>query len=94
MFEKGQICTVEIMDMSDQGQGIGRADGMAVFVPDTVVGDLARVQLTKVKKSYAFAKLLEIEEPSTGWNLCAREDLRKDAEAALWPGWIIRGNWR
>ena len=56
MFEKGQICTVEIMDMSDQGQGIGRADGMAVFVPDTVVGDLARVQLTKVKKSYAFAK--------------------------------------
>lgn len=64
MFEKGQICTVEIMDMSDQGQGIGRADGMAVFVPDTVVGDLARVQLTKVKKSYAFAKLLEIEEPS------------------------------
>ena len=58
MFEKGQICTVEIMDMSDQGQGIGRADGMAVFVPDTVVGDLARVQLTKVKKSYAFAKLL------------------------------------
>lgn len=64
MFEKGQVCRVEIVDMSDQGQGIGRADGMAVFVPDTVVGDLASVRLTKVKKNYALAELVEIEEPS------------------------------
>lgn len=64
MFEKGQICRVEIVDISDQGQGIGRVDGMAVFVPGTVVGDIAQVQLTKVKKNYAFAKLAELEEPS------------------------------
>lgn len=64
MFEKGQICTVEIVDISSQGQGIGKVDGMAVFVPDTVLGDTARVQLTKIKKNYAFARLLELEKPS------------------------------
>ena len=64
MFEKGQICEIEIIDISDQGQGIGRSEGMAVFVKNAVVGDIVRVELTKVKKNYAFAKLLEIVEPS------------------------------
>lgn len=64
MFVKGQICEIEIIDMSDQGQGIGRADGMAVFVQNAVVGDVVRVQLTKVKKNYAFGNLLEVVEPS------------------------------
>ncbi|MCB6992015.1 23S rRNA (uracil(1939)-C(5))-methyltransferase RlmD [bacterium 210820-DFI.6.37] len=64
MFEKGQTHRVEIIDISDQGQGIGRSDGMAVFVPGTVVGDIALVQLTKVKKNYALARLLEVETPS------------------------------
>lgn len=64
MFEKGQICEIAITDMSDEGQGIGRAEGMAVFVPDTVVGDTGQVQLTKVKKNYAFGRLLELTKPS------------------------------
>lgn len=63
-MEKGQICNVTIEDMSSEGQGIGRAEGLVVFVPGTVVGDTAKVQLTKVKKNYAFSKLLEIMEPS------------------------------
>ena len=64
MFEKGQICDIEIIDISDQGQGIGRAEGMAVFVQNTVLGDKVKVELTKVKKNYAFGKVVEIIEPS------------------------------
>ena len=64
MFEKGQICEIEIIDISDQGQGIGRAEGMAVFVQNTVLGDKVKVELTKVKKNYAFGKVVEIIEPS------------------------------
>lgn len=64
MFEKGQIFQVEIEDISSQGQGIGRAGGMAVFVPDTIPGDTAEIQLTKLKKNYAFARLLTIITPS------------------------------
>ena len=49
-MEKGQTVEVRIEDMSHEGQGIGRADGLVVFVPGTVVGDVAKAELTKVKK--------------------------------------------
>ena len=32
-MEKGQIVEFYIDDMSAEGQGIGRADGLVVFVP-------------------------------------------------------------
>ena len=64
MFKKGDIVQIEITDISDQGQGIGKADGMAVFVGGTVMGDMVSCELTKVKKRYAFGKLLEIVKPS------------------------------
>ena len=63
-MEKGQIVEFYIDDMSAEGQGIGRADGLVVFVPGAVVGDKVKAQLTKVKKSYAFSKLVEIVEVS------------------------------
>ena len=53
-MERGDIVTVQIEDMSSEGQGIGRADGLVIFVPHTVVGDVAEVRLTKVKKRFAF----------------------------------------
>lgn len=55
-MEKGQIVEVKIEDMSNEGQGIGRAGGMVVFVPGAVVGDVVRASITKVKKSYAFSR--------------------------------------
>lgn len=61
---RGDIVEVQIEDMSSEGQGIGRADGLVIFVPHTVVGDVAKVSLTKVKKRFAFSKLKEILEPS------------------------------
>ena len=63
-MEKGQILTIEIEDIGTEGQGIGKADGLAVFVKGTVIGDVAKVELTKLKKRYAFAKLIELVEPS------------------------------
>lgn len=63
-MERGDIVTVQIEDMSSEGQGIGRADGLVIFVPHTVVGDVAEVRLTKVKKRFAFSHLKEILKPS------------------------------
>ncbi len=63
-MEKGQILTIEIEDIGTEGQGIGKADGLAVFVKGTVIGDIAKVELTKLKKRYAFGKLVELVEPS------------------------------
>lgn len=64
MIEKGQYYELKIEDMSSEGQGIGRIDGMAVFVDGAVVGDVVKAELTKLKKNYAFGRLTEILEPS------------------------------
>jgi 23S rRNA (uracil1939-C5)-methyltransferase len=50
--------------MSAEGQGIGRIEGLAVFVAGAVTGDVIRVELTSRKKNYALGKLIEISEPS------------------------------
>ncbi len=63
-MEKGQIVELTIEDMSAEGRGIGKIHdderGFAVFVQDTVVGDRAKVELTKVKKNYAFGRVSEM----------------------------------
>ena len=64
MFEKNQELTLRIEDITDQGQGIGKVDGFAVFVPNTLPGDLVDVILTKVKKRYAFGTVTGMKELS------------------------------
>lgn len=63
-MEKGQIVELTIEDMSAEGRGIGKIyddeRGFAVFVQDTVVGDRAKVELTKAKKNYAFGRVSEM----------------------------------
>lgn len=63
-MNKGQIVKLTIEDMSFEGQGIGRAEGIVVFVPGTVPGDLAEVEITKVKKNYCFGRLVDLVKPS------------------------------
>ena len=64
MIEKGQSHRLVIEDMSAEGLGIGRIEGMAVFVDGAVVGDVVEAELTKLKKNYAFGRLTAILEPS------------------------------
>ena len=64
MAEKGQIFQVEIIDMTEDGAGIGKADGFPLFVKDAVVGDTVRVEVIKNKKTYAYARILEVVSAS------------------------------
>ena len=64
MFRKNQEVELIIEDLGASGEGIGKVDGFTVFVKDTVIGDVVRVKLTKVKKNYAFARLVEVIKPS------------------------------
>lgn len=59
-MKKNDICTVEIVDMSFQGEGIGKFEGYTLFVKDAVVGDVVRAKVTKAKKSYGYARLEEL----------------------------------
>ena len=63
-MKKDDIVTIRIEDYTHEGLGIGRADQMAVFVKDTVIGDLIQAKLIKLKKTYAYGRLMDIIEPS------------------------------
>jgi 23S rRNA (uracil1939-C5)-methyltransferase len=55
---------VKIEKMAFGGSGFGHLDGKACFVPFTAPGDLAKVRLKVVKRSYLEGELLELIEPS------------------------------
>ena len=60
MVLKGNIYTIEITDVSTSGEGIGRAESMVVFVPGTVPGDTADVEIAEVKKNIARGRVAEL----------------------------------
>ncbi len=63
-MQKNDEIILNVTDVTNEGSGVGKYDGMAIFVPLTAVGDTVKVKILKVKKSYAFGKLLEIITPS------------------------------
>jgi 23S rRNA (uracil1939-C5)-methyltransferase len=63
-WQQGQLVEIEITDLSDSGDGVGRFGQRVVFVPDTVTGDRVRVRLVRVKPQYAQGKVQELLEPS------------------------------
>lgn len=63
-FKKNQEVIVTIEDLGNDGEGIGRLDGYALFVKDALPGETVRVKLIKCKKNYGYAKLLEILPPT------------------------------
>jgi 23S rRNA (uracil1939-C5)-methyltransferase len=63
-MQKNDSIILEISDMGVGGEGIGRYDGMTFFVKDAIVGDRIRAKIIKLKKTYGYARLEEILEPS------------------------------
>ena len=59
-MEKNTLITIDITDLGDNGEGIGRHEGMAVFVPGTLPGERITARLKVQKKNYAHGKLEEI----------------------------------
>ena len=54
-IKEGKKYDIRIHDLGDSGEGVGRIEGMTVFVDGLVPGDRALVQIIKVKKNYAIA---------------------------------------
>ncbi|MBR0172776.1 MAG: 23S rRNA (uracil(1939)-C(5))-methyltransferase RlmD [Lachnospiraceae bacterium] len=61
---KNDIVTLEIEDFNVTGAGVGKTDGVPVFVSGAVIGDTVRAKITKKKKNYAYARTEEIVRPS------------------------------
>lgn len=63
-MKKDDIIQLTITDISAEGAGIGHADGMTLFVKDTVIGDTVEAKIMKMKKTYGYARVMNILTPS------------------------------
>ena len=57
-MQKNEIIDIEITDITTEGNGVGRYNGMAVFIPETAVGDVIEARIVKVLKNYAYGIVL------------------------------------
>lgn len=63
-MKKNDYSVVEIIDINQDGEGIGKVDGYTLFIKDTVVGDVAEIKVIKAKKSYGYGRLVKLIKPS------------------------------
>lgn len=63
-MEKNEIFQLEITGITNEGNGVGHHEGMAVFVPDTAAGDVGKVRAVKVLSRYAYGRMEELMRPS------------------------------
>ena len=63
-LQKNDLIMLEITDLTEEGQGVGKKDGLVFFVKDSVMGDWVEARILKVKKNYAYAKVEKLLEAS------------------------------
>ena len=64
MLIKNEIYEARIEDYTAEGQGVAKIEGCAVFVPNAIAGELCRIRITLVRKTWAAGKIVEILEKS------------------------------
>lgn len=61
---RGQRLKLNIDSLAPGGEGVGRADGIPVFVNNTAIGDVIEAELYDVRKNFAKGKVVRIEVAS------------------------------
>ena len=64
-FQKNQLLTTEIIDISTEGEGNGKVNGYPFFIKDTIIGDQVEIRARRreagclnIKKNAVFCKYL------------------------------------
>lgn len=55
---------VAVIDIAEEGKGVGKADDFVLFIEKAVPGDIADVQVYRSKKNFGEAKIINIKKPS------------------------------
>lgn len=63
-IKKNDYYTMTINDIGEQGEGIGKINGYTLFVNNSIIGDIIKVKVIKVKKNYGYGRLIDIIKPS------------------------------
>ena len=55
---------VRIIDIAEEGKGVGKADDFVLFVDKAIPGDIVDIQVYKSKKNFGEAKITELKQAS------------------------------
>jgi 23S rRNA (uracil1939-C5)-methyltransferase len=64
MLKKNDDIDIAIDDLTVEGAGVGRYDGIAVFVPRALPGETVSARIIKVAKNYAVGRLMALHQIS------------------------------
>lgn len=66
LFEKNKEYVLNIVSEGYEGEGVAKIDGYPIFIKGALKGEKIKASITKVKKNYAYARLVEVIEQSEG----------------------------
>src|SRR5690625_7636090 len=55
---------IEIVDIAEEGKGVGKHEGLVLFVDKAIPGDIVDVEIVRRKKKLYEARIIEIKKPS------------------------------
>ncbi|MDY3024156.1 MAG: 23S rRNA (uracil(1939)-C(5))-methyltransferase RlmD [Streptococcus hyovaginalis] len=58
-MQKNDIVEVEIIDLTHEGQGVAKVDGLVFFVDNALPGEIIKMRVLKLKKKIGFGKVEE-----------------------------------
>lgn len=64
VIEKNKEYKVKIIDNGYEGEGIAKIDDFTIFIKGAIKNEICKIVITKVNKSFAFGRLLEVLEKS------------------------------
>ncbi|WP_079718123.1 23S rRNA (uracil(1939)-C(5))-methyltransferase RlmD [Parapedobacter luteus] len=62
--EERQLSDISIIDIAEEGKGVGRVGELVVFVDKAIPGDVVDVTLVRKKKNFAEAKVTQLKDAS------------------------------
>ena len=76
MLNKNDEIELQITGTTHDGSGVGRHEGLALFVPGAIEGERVRARVVKLHKTYGFTRLMAVLAPSPD---------RIESDCPLWP---------
>lgn len=65
MVEKNKEYIFDIISQGYEGEGIAKIEGYPIFIEGALTGEKVKVKIVKVKKNFAYGKLIEIIDNSS-----------------------------
>jgi len=62
--EKKFIQNISVVDIAEEGKGVGKADELVLFIEKAIPGDVVDIELLRKKKNFAEAKITQLVKPS------------------------------